>query len=133
MKKLIFALLITLVGFSVQAQKKPLACQDVKAGGLEWENGRWVASTFKDEKFILVLEGDTFTKESVGKVFKFSMSGEISCRLRGPLITCSSFSRQLIFNTKTLKGGVSSLFGSSMEDGPYKDSIYVQAFSCEPY
>jgi hypothetical protein len=134
MKKLLFALLITFVGVSVQAQNKPLACLDIAVGGLQWENGRWTNSTFKDEKFILVLEGDSFTKESIGKVLKHSSSSVgISCSVLGPLITCSSFARQLIFNTKTLKGGVSSLFGSSMQDGSYKDSVYVQAFSCQPY
>jgi hypothetical protein len=132
MKKLLSALLITLIGVSVQAQNKPLACMDVAVSGLQWENGRWTNSTFKDDKFILVLEGDTFTKESIGKALKQSSLG-ISCSVLGPLVTCSSFSRQLVFNTKTLKGGISSLFGSSMQDGPYKDSIYVQAFSCQPF
>jgi hypothetical protein len=102
MKKILFTLLITFVGVSAQAQNKPVACMDVAVGGLQWENGRWTNSTFKDEKFILVLEGDTFTKESIGKVLKQSSQG-ISCSELGPLITCSSFSRQLVFNTKTLK------------------------------
>ena len=63
MKKLLSALLLTLLGVSVQAQNKPLACQDVAAGGLKWENGRWVTSTFKTDKFILVLAGNNLTKE----------------------------------------------------------------------
>jgi hypothetical protein len=137
MKKLLSALLITLIGVSVQAQNKPLACQEVATGGLNWENGRWVTSRFKGDKFILVLEGKTLTKESVSKaigVGAVSVS-QISCGnpLGGSLITCNSYATQLLFDPKTLKGGISGLLGSTMEDGSYKDSIYVQAFSCQPY
>ena len=71
MKKLQITLLILASSIlstnTAVAQNKPLACQDVAVGGLQWEDRRWTNSTFKDEKFILVLNGDTFTKESVGK------------------------------------------------------------------
>ena len=135
MKKLLTTLLITLVGVSVQAQNKPFACQDIAVGGLNWENGRWVTSMFRPDKFILVLSGSNLTKESVGKAFdiKTINSADISCSNFGSLISCATFSKQLMFDPKTLKGGISALFGSAMEDGSYKDSIYVKAFSCQPY
>ena len=117
------------------AQNKPLACQDVASGGLNWENGRWVILAFKPDKFILVLEGNTLTKESVGKAFNMSAitSSQISCSTRSSLISCTYYSKQLMFDPKTLNGGISSLLGSTMEDGSYKDSIFVKAFSCQPY
>lgn len=135
MKKLLSALLLTLLGVSVQAQNKPLACQDVAAGGLNWENGRWVTSTFNTDKFILVLQGNTLTKESVGTAIGVDLVAfsEITCRTLRSRITCSSFSHQLVFDPKTLKGGLSALFGSMKEDGSSKDSLSVQAFSCQPY
>jgi hypothetical protein len=133
MKKLLFALLITLIGVSVQAQNKPLACQDIAVSGLNWENGRWVTSMFRPDKFILVLSGNNLTKESVGKAFNSNTIADISCSNFGTLISCAAFSKQLMFDPKTLKGGISGLFGSAMEDGSYKDSIYVKAFSCQPY
>ena len=135
MKKLLSALLITLIGVSVQAQNKPLACQDIAAGGLNWEKGRWVTSTFNEDRFILVLEGNTLTKESVGKALRVDVVpfSRISCSAADSLISCNWFSKQLMFDPKTLKGGISALYGSSMQDGSNKDSIYVRAFSCQPY
>jgi hypothetical protein len=137
MKKLLSALLITLVGVTVQAQNKPLACQDVAAGGLDWNNGRWVTTTFLTGKFILVLEGNTLTKESVGKVLTHANQAptiaEISCTGRVGRISCNSNHKHLLFDPKTLKGGISVLLGSTNDDGFYKDSIYVKAFSCQPY
>ncbi len=133
MKKLLFALLITFVGFSVQAQNKPLACQDVAVGGLNWEKGRWVTSTFRTDKFILVLAGNKLTKDSVGKVLSESASKEISCNDSVYGTSCTAGNKHLLFDPETLKGGISSLLGSTMQDGSYKDSIYVRAFSCQPY
>ena len=137
MKKLLSALLITLVGVSVQAQNKPLACQEIAAGGLNWENGRWVTAKFITDKFILVLEGKTLTKESIGKALGVGpvSSSEISCSnpFGGSLINCNSYATQLLFDTKALKGGISGLLGSTLADGSYKDSIYVKAFSCQPF
>jgi hypothetical protein len=133
MKKLLSALLITLVGASVQAQNKPLACQDDATSGLNWENGRWVTSMFKTGKFILVQAGNTLTKESVAKVFFDTAPNQISCSNDNFRITCNSTFMSLYFDPKTLKGGISNLLGSTMRDGSYKDSIYVTAFSCQQY
>ena len=139
MKKLQITLMIVLSSFFLTngaiAQNKPLACQDVAAGGLRWENGRWVTSTFKTDKFILVLAGNNLTKESVGKAFGVGAvsSSQISCIDHVYLISCTSSYQQLVFDTKTLKGGISTLLGSAMEDGSYKDTVFVRAFSCQPY
>jgi hypothetical protein len=133
MKNLLPILLMTLVGVSAQAQNKPLACQDDMTGGLNWENGRWVTSTFKTDKFILVQAGNTLTKESVAKVFYDTALNQISCSNDNFRVTCNSTFMSLYFDPKTLKGGISNLLGSTMRDGSYKDSIYVRAFSCQQY
>jgi hypothetical protein len=49
------------------AQNTPLACQVDAAAGLSWENGQWKTTRFIENKFILVLKGNTLTKESVIK------------------------------------------------------------------
>jgi hypothetical protein len=125
-------LLITLVGVSAQAQNKPLACQDDAVGGLNWENRSWATSTFKTEKFILVQAGNTLTKESVAKVLNTPMP--ITCNsYKGERISCAADFQFLLFNIKTLKGGISHMLGATTPDGVYKDSVVVQAFSCQPF
>ena len=79
---------------TASAQNKPLACQDVASGGLNWENGRWVILAFKPDKFILVLEGNTLTKESVGKALRVDVVPflRITCSADDSLISCNWFS-----------------------------------------
>ena len=134
MKKLLSILVMTLAGASVQAQNKPLACQDDMTGGLNWENGRWVTSTFKADKFILVQTGDTLTRESVAKALNTSRLG-VSCSNSNVTarISCTDNFQYFLFNTNTLKGGISNLLGTTMPDGTYKDSVYVRAFTCQPF
>ena len=135
MKKLLSALLITLVGASVQAQNKPLACQMEESAGLRWENGRWVSSYFvpKPSKFILVQTGNTLTIESVAKVLNNPTVNLVTCRYVAPETACIDITGSgLYFNPKVLKGGISKLFGSTTE-GPERDTLNVQVFSCTPF
>jgi hypothetical protein len=56
-------LIALLFGNLALAQKKPLACQVDAAAGLKWENGQWKITRFIERKFILVLQGNTLTKD----------------------------------------------------------------------
>lgn len=132
MKNLLSILLMTLAGVSAQAQNKPLACQDDAASGLNWDKGRWATSVFKTSKFILVQEGNTLTRESVARAMDASPI-QITCSNDDYRISCNAIYNFLYFDPRTLKGGISGLMGSTMPDGNYKDSIYVRAFTCQPY
>lgn len=117
------------------AQTKPLACQDDAAAGLKWENERWTIKKFIEQKFILVQEGNNFKKDSVAKVLG-GHPDEIYCKKvsYGPIISCmNETGNSIYYSFGTLKGGISTLLGSSMADGGYKDTVSVQAFSCTPF
>jgi len=115
------------------AQNRPLACQVDQAAGLQWENGRWVTYKFETNKFILVQAGKNLTNESVAKVLDNPYPNQITCMNSAPEFTCfDSSGRTLYFNPISLKGGISSLFGST-EVGAKRDSVAVQVFSCTPF
>ena len=134
MKKLLSALLITLVGASVQAQNKPLACQGEAAAGVDWQNGRWVTTKFETKKFVLVQAGNLLTKESVAKTFESIDINSVNCSSSSfGEITCSlSLGRTLYFNTGSLRGATSALHGSTYVL-PKRDSVAVEVFSCTPF
>ena len=137
MKKLPTQLLIVLssVLFSsgIQAQNKPLACQVEESVGLKWEDGRWVSKKFVLNKFILVQTGDTLTQESASKALG---GANVFCKYLNinSTITCLDQSGgSLYFNFKTLKGGVSQLIGSTMNEAVKRDSVTVEVFTCSPF
>ena len=114
------------------AQNKPLACQTDAVGGLEWKNGRWITSGYNPRKFILVQTKDGLTKDSAGTALMNSFLESISC-IKNEYITCfDTYGNHLFFDPKKLKGGISRLFGS-INNGPEKDSVNVQIFSCTPF
>jgi hypothetical protein len=129
-------LLITLLFANLAlAQNKPLACQVDAAAGLKWENGQWRIARFIEGKFILVLQGNTLTKESVAKVLDLRHPSQVTCSVEPleKMITCADLSGgTLIFQPENLKGGTSHLFGSS-ESNDERDTISVEAFTCRPY
>ena len=132
MKKLIFALLINFVGVSVHAQNKPLACQTDAVGGLLWQNGRWELSNFSQQRFILVQSNEGLTKESAAKALINDFPNLVSCK-KDETVTCfDNFGGHLLFDPKTLKGGISILFGS-ISTKTKKDSVSVQVFTCTPF
>ena len=58
----------------------------------------------------------------------------LNCEFAGiPMIGCASVhtGEFFVFNPKTLKGAVSSIYGATMKDDLKKDSIYISYFSCE--
>ncbi len=120
---------------SAQAQNKPLAFQAEAAAGLQWENGRWATSTFKPRspKFILVQAGTLLTTDSVAKAL-VSAPSLVTCRDTKHQIECADRTggSLFFFDTRTLRGGISALFGGTMS-GANKDSVYLQVFSCTPF
>jgi len=135
MKKLLTALLITLVGVSVQAQNKPLACQEDASAGLKWENGRWTTKTFISEnKFILVQRKGGLTADSVAKALSMDFPDQVSCINNLPSnISCQDVTGgNLYFDPRTLKGGISQILGSA-SNGTRRDTVTVQVFSCTPF
>ena len=92
MRKLNILLLIFLCSMfftnGAVAQNKPLACQVEAAGGLDWENGRWITARFVKNNFVLVQAGNNLTNESVAKVLNARNPKFITCRYSDPEITC---------------------------------------------
>ena len=114
------------------AQNKPLACQGDAGAGLLWENGRWVTKSFKTDKFILVQTNSGLTLESVAKAIE-SDSTQVSCKNVGHRISCGDLTgHSLIFDSRTLQGGFSQMFGSTTT-GAKRDTVTVEVFSCTPF
>ena len=138
MKKII-ALLIVLssVFFSAEAlaQNQPLACQSDKRGGLFWENGRWVISSFNEKKFILIQTKNGLSEASVAKALGNVTPDQVVCLpAYGGKVRCSDdFGGYLLFDPKTLKGGISIIWGATLADDTDRDSLSVTAFSCTPF
>lgn len=138
MKKIPVALLILLYSVfftdGAIAQNKPLACQTDAVGGLQWENGQWVVSTYVPKKFILVQTKDGLSKDSVAKAFSIGNAPElVSCINNGSITCYDLLGDHLLFDLKTLRGGIASLFGSISTNTTRKDSVTVQMFSCTPF
>ena len=120
-----------------KAQNRPLACQVEASAGLSWENGRWVTTRFITEKFILVQSGQILTADSVTKAmgFKVEYSDQTSCTqpsVFGDILCVDRGGTSLFFSPKTLRGGISKLFGSTT-DGARRDTVAVDVFSCTPF
>jgi hypothetical protein len=115
------------------AQNKPLACQTDAVGGLEWENGRWGISSYASQKFILVQTKEGLTKDSAAKAMNIGEFPQlVSCK-KDETVTCfDSLGGHLLFDPKTLKGGIAMLFGS-ISTKTKKDSVSVRVFSCTPF
>lgn len=135
MKKIIALLtVLSSVFFSAgaTAQNQPLACQSDASAGLSWENGRWVVTRTVDKKFILVNTKNGLTLESVKKAL--GMAVTMHCEFFDQRTSCSNLSgRHLLFDSRSLKGGYSVLFGTTQADDDAKDTPYLIAFSCTPF
>lgn len=136
MRKLQITLLIVLSSIfftnGAIAQNKPLACQVEAAAGLLWENGRWVTKSFVRSKFILVQTGNTLTLASVGKVLA-APPEMVTCRNTKHEIECTSeVGGGLYFDSRTLNGGISMLFGST-NSSDERDTVTAKVFSCTAF
>jgi hypothetical protein len=136
MRKLQITLMIVLsssfLTIGASAQNKPLACQTDAVGGLEWESGRWVTSTYVPRRFILVQTKDGLSKDSAGKALVNDFLQSISCIKDGRITCFDTLGGYLFFDPQTLKGGIAQVFGS-ISNGTKKDSVGVQVFSCTPF
>ena len=110
-----------------------LACQVEKSGGLNWEGGRWVLTSFRNDKFTLIQSEQTLTAESVTKAAgynpKYSILTSCQVTITGENICSMTNGTFLFFSPQTLKGGLSWLTGSVTNE-ERRDSINVSAFSC---
>jgi len=135
MRKALTLLMTFLCANVALAQNKPLACQVDASAGLKWENGQWKTARFIEGKFILVLQGNTLTKESAAKALGVPYPDLVTCSVYeyDKRITCTDPSGgNLIFQPKNLKGGMSELLGSLSQSSD-RDTINVSAFTCQPY
>ena len=132
--KYFFGLMLAVSTMLTYAQKIPLACQVDAAAGLKWEGGKWNTRSFTEDKFLLVLADKTLTTDSVAKAFKGRPSNTKCDATWGELIFCNDgLGTSLVFSTKTNKGGISKLFGTTMDGGDYKDTVTAHAFTCTPF
>ena len=134
MRKALTLLIALLCASLALDQNKPLSCQGDAAAGLRWENGQWKVTKFAEKKFILIMSGDTLTKESVSKAGLSIIPKQIDCKTELWLISCVSAGSHLAFNTQNLTGGITQIFGAVQGfDEKNKDTISVEAFTCQPY
>jgi hypothetical protein len=137
MKNFLYVFVLTFFGISAQAQNTPLACQVEAAAGLGWDKGRWETKKFIDDrKFILIKQGKTLSNDSVAKAFS-SPNAEIFCKVsaaNASRVVCTDlFGSQIHFDTGLLKGSISFTFGATMTGDKYKDTLSIEAFSCQPF
>jgi len=129
---LLIALLCVNLAF---AQNTPLACQTDASAGLKWENGGWRLTNFVDRKFILVLSGNTLTKDSVSKAWRTEASPtRIVCDTNfDSSVSCHGrFGETLVLNPLNYRGGISLIFGTTSENNK-RDTVSVEAFTCQPF
>ena len=137
MKKIPVTLLILLCSVfftnGAIAQNKPVACQTDAVGGLEWGNGKWEISSYTSQKFILVQTNEGLTKDSVAKALKIDEFPQLITCKKDETITCfDPLGGHLLFDPKTLKGGIAILYGS-ISTKTKKDSVAVKVFSCTAF
>jgi len=117
------------------AQRIPLACQTEEVGGLDWKSGRWVASTFRSQKFVLVQDGETLTADSAAK----ALGGfRATCKVTSiGLISCEDTSGGVLyFSLKTKVGTIAQLTGGVMGNvnkGNSPDSLTIGPFVCQAF
>jgi len=139
MKKMLLTTLVAVCSTGVWAEGKPLACQGEISGGLIWKNGRWTVTKFtlpsSEERFILVLEGDTMSKTSVAKLLTGNekFSSLVTCTNVNPQIRCEDRSGgSLYYERSTNRGGIAQILGAT-ETGNKRDTLSVTPFSCQPF
>ena len=135
MKALIAALMFVFAS-GAWAQGKPLACQVDAAGGLKWENGQWNVRSFVLKKFILVMEGGKLTDDSLNKATNlpsFFWSCEVLTSEKRNLCRSSTGAIVVYYSPLTNKGAISSLHGAIDDDLASRDTVVVQAFTCQPF
>lgn len=130
--KYVVGLMLAGLSMFTYAQRTPLACQDDDSAGLNWEAGKWSARNFVPQKFILVKEGSSLTIDSVAKALRNSPGIRCEEPVLGFTMCHSRLGKNIYFSHANNKGGISSLFGATM-DGAERDTVVAQAFTCTPF
>lgn len=133
MKKLVALILLAL---ALPATGQVIyACQYSRAIGFVSEQGSWKSTTFKLEKpFFLSLDSRGLPDEKSLAVFRM-MPNKVTCErfaIDRDAIGCGEGqgASGLTFNTKTLEGAVSAIFGAGLTDPP-RDTLSIKVFSCQ--
>ena len=130
---LILATFTAVISAPVIAQNVTYACQYIADSGLVWKNKQWETIKFTFQRpFFLNSINSKLTTESVGKVIGANPNRVFCHDSSMKIQSCGDWlGGSLIFNFTNLNGGVSQIFGASVEDGtPEKDSLHVRAFTC---
>lgn len=107
------------------------ACLVERSTGLNWENGSWATKSYRaDEKFVLVVDGESLTFDSAAKAMGGSRA---NCTVDRYEVACTANNGGfLLFHRITLRGGMANLSGTIPENGP-RPSVFVQVFACQPF
>lgn len=123
-------LLLALPPCAMPAEGATYACKVDVAGGFKWESNRWKLRRLYEDKFQLVMQGETFTSESIAAVLK---SPPVACTVgAGERIACADARGGfLLFDPRTSQGGIAQLHGATDIRFSYRDTVSVELFSCE--
>ena len=154
MKKPLLGILLTctVMATPVMAQTVTYACQYLKTAGLQWENGKWVTTTFNNRQPFTL----TATDGSLVPVDIFD-EGDFDAKFEHPLLNANCFEPEDVI-TDVVNGqfvsspvqscvvgsgeffmfdfgnltGTSSMTGGGAgpRNGRYKDSLVVAPFFC---
>lgn len=133
MMKTIATLFILFMSTSVLADGQ-YACVSSDVGGLNWESGSWKVSQFKSVHSLLSIKGGG--RKAEYKAADDRLPSALNCSLTDlDFLKCSSdmTAINIVFNEKSLRGGISALFGSLSGDAKYKDSLYVMPITCQKF
>ena len=149
MKKPLLGILLTctVMATPVMAQTVTYACQYLETAGLNWENGRWVATGFynKDPFILTAIDGELVppvpSDENMSNPLsltqcslpKQALTGEPGEIVMSKVQSCSDgVGNTLLFNLENLSGAFSQMMGAVAGRGnASKDSLTVAPFVCE--
>ncbi len=125
-------LILVALSWSVAAvaqEPEVWACLDSRSSGLQWDNRRWVQTSFRSSNFILTMSG---ARSSIS-VNGDSIDLECAVSIIPQVVRCHDIlGIQLLFNTVTHVGTYSSIVGGVIGPGAdsYRENIEVRTFQC---
>ena len=128
---LILAITTAVISAPTMAQNVTYACQYIESGGLDWKGQKWQSTRFHlRPPFFLKATSSKLDADSISKIIgeAFVICHEMQL---AEIHSCSGFlGGSLIFDFKTLRGGVSQIAGATQSDDEDKDSLAVKPFTC---
>ena len=117
------------------AEKTVYACQYVRSGGLNWNNGQWQPIEFNTRApFFFSANNNALIRETVAKVLKIRVQTGVFCRPTDEFSqfqTCSDYLGGVFsFSFASLNGAIAQTFGGTQGENEQKDSLVVSAFNC---